>query len=404
MPNLAGGFFFDIKDSENMFAFKKIFASTIDYQQGINSGLKPDKTGLTLTQTSSAMQASGSWVYSIPSSNLNKISGVKVSWDSGMSDNASVSTLDYAKVEFSQDNGTTWVQVTNGYPIIKFADNASVAYPNMLVRVTIATSDASKKYLPRIDNLIIGVYKDLSIYSDGGAFALMPRVGRYTGDTYAIKNNSFNVLARSENFGIKLNTTLDGSNSIAAIYPQNNSPLFETVEFWFRYDAISTSKAQYVLDTPGYNASIYFSGVDGGLIQNGFANVYVNGVDISNGRYLTQGETYHFICVYPQQISNTIYLGGDAKLLNYSLSTYGYLSVYPNAFSITDAQTRYLNFLTATVSKIDYPNTTSTIFGDNVVFFQYPNNVIGTLSEYSGGSTAYNGGQPILAYVHPVNA
>jgi hypothetical protein len=400
----TSGFFFDIKDSENMFAFKKMFTSSIDYQQGINSGLKTDKAGLTLIQTSNTASASGSWIYSVPSSGLTKISGVKIAWDSGMSDNASLSTLDYAKVEFSQDNGVTWVQVTNGYPIVKFADNVSVAYPNMLVRVTISTSDSSKVYLPRIDNLMVGVYKDLSIYSDGGAFALMPRAGSYTGDTYTIKSNSFNVLARSENFGIKLNTTTDGSNSVAAIYPQLNSPLFETIEFWYRYDALSTSKVQYILDTVGYNASIYFSGVDGGLIQNGFANVYVNGVDISNGRSLTQGETYHFICVYPQQINNTIYLGGDSKLINYSLSTYGYLSVYPGAFSVTDAQTRYLNFLAATVSKIDYPNATSTIFGGNSVAAQAPSNIIGTLSEYSGTSTAYNGGQPILTYVHPINA
>jgi len=399
----TSGFFFDIKDSPNMFAFQKTFSSPQDYGQGNTSTLKSDGTGLTLSQTTSATSSSGTWTYLIPSAGLSKICGVRISWDTGMTDNTSVSGGDYTKVEFSQDNGITWSQIENGYPVIKFPDSSSTAYPNMLVRVTISTSNSSQRYLPRIDNLMIGVYNDLSIYSDMGAFALMPRQGSYTGDTYSIRSNSFNVLARSENFGIKLDTTLDGSNSVAVIYPQLQSSLYQTVEFWFRYDELSSTKLQYILDTVGQTGYIYFNSADGGLFQNGFQNVYVNGVDISNGRYLTQGETYHFICVYPSQVANTLYLGGDQGLNYYSLSTFGFLSIYPYGFTTVQAETRYLNFLSATVAQVDYPSDTFTFFGNSIASAQIASNSLGTLAEYAGSSTGYNGGNPVLAYTHPTN-
>lgn len=386
----TNGFFFDIKDSEGMFAFKKKFTSPKDYAQGNAVNLASDKTGLVLTPTVGTNL--GTWTYVIPSSGLSKISGVKISWDSGLQDETSTVTSDYLYVEISQDNGVTWSQVKNSYPIIKFADTSSVAYPNMLIRITISASTIYQNYLPRIDNLFIGVYKDMSIYSDAGAFALMPRQGSYTGDTYAIKTNSFNILSRSENFGVKLNKTIDGTNSVAAIYPQAQTSLFQTIEFWYRYDSLSSSKVQYILDTVGSTGYIYF-GQDGGLYQNGFQNVYVNGVDISSGRVLTEGEAYHFICVYQEPVSNIVYIGGDYSLTNYSLCTFGYLSIYPYAFSIGNAQTRYLNFLTSTVGQVDYPYADSTVFGSFISSGYAPSNMIGTISD---------GGEPILAYVHPV--
>jgi len=398
----TSGFFFDIKDSETMFAFKKEFRNSADYGLGVTSTLVADSTGLTLNQTLTAQSSSGTWLYTVPSSGLSKISGVKVAWDSGMPDSSSAVSGDFIKVEFSKDNGSTWYQIENGYPVIKFPDSSSAVYPNMLVRVTISTSDASQKYRPRIDNLVVGVYKDLSIYSDMGAFALTPRQGSYTGDTYAIKNNSFNILARSENFGIKLDTTIDGSNSVAAIYPQQQTSLYQTIEFWFRYDDFSTSKVQYILDTLGTKASVYFN-QDGGMYQNGFQNVYVNGVDISSGRYLIQGEAYHIVCIYSTPTSSTIYLGGDKTLTQYSRGTFGYLSIYPNALSVGSVQNRYLSFLTATVAQVDFPYSTSTVFGSSIGNAQSASNSLGTLSEFSGLSTDYNGGQPILAYTHPTN-
>ena len=139
------------------------------------------------------------------------------------------------------------------------------------------------------------------------------------------------------------------------------------------------------------------------MYQNGFQNVYVNGVDISSGRYLIQGEAYHIVCIYSAPTSSTIYLGGDKTLTQYSRGTFGYLSIYPNALSVGSVQNRYLSFLTATVAQVDFPYSTSTVFGSSIGNAQSASNSLGTLSEFSGLSTDYNGGQPILAYTHPTN-
>lgn len=377
----TSGYSFDIQDFETMFAYKKLFVSPITYQEGTSSNLKSDGTGLTLTTGTGA--ETGTWTYTIPSSGFPKISGAKIAWDSATSDNSTLSPNNYVKVEFSTDNGSTWTQAKNGLPIVRFSSDSSV-YPVIIVRATLHTSNSSSSYLPRLDNLFIGIYKDLSIYSDSGAYLLSPRKGTNAFDTYTIKSNKFNILARSNNFGISL-AAADGSNSVAAIYPQDQAPPYQTIEFWYRYDSISSTRLQFIVDTLGTQASIYFSSGDSGVVQSGFSSVYINGLELSTVKSLTQGETYHFVCVYPQQIRNTVYLGGNGQLTQYSKGTYGYISIYPTALSQTDAQNRYLSYLTSSVSTI----------GDTV-------NPIGSLSEYAGASTDYNGGSPILSYQSPL--
>ena len=377
----TSGYFFDIKDSENMFDFKKEFAKESDYQEGTFVNLQADGNGLSIPRTSIGTQISGTWTYQIPASSFAQIEGVRVSWDSGSTDNSIISTSNYVAVDLSYDNGGTWKTVSNGYPAVQFADSSLVVYPNILIRVTISTSDSSMFNQPRIDNLIIAVYKDLAIYSDMGAFALMPRQGSYTGDTYSIRNNMFNVMARSKNFGIKLDY-VDGKNSVAVIQPQPQSEGYRTIDFWFRYDDLSPSYHQYILENTQRSAYIYFLANGNEVYQDGFDAVYVNGIDISlANKKLIQGEIYHFVCVYQEKLNSPIYLGGDASLTQYSLGTFGFLSLYPNAFTQGDAQSRYLSFLTS--------NTGTTGLGVNYM---------GSLAELKSTSTDFNGGSPILSY------
>ena len=374
----TSSYFFDIQDFENMFAYKKMFSNPLKYQEGAAINLISDNTGLTLQRTSTAASGTGTWTYSVPTSGLTNLSGMKVGWDSATSDDTVNSPDRYVKIEISLDNGTTWSQVQNELPIFKFDSNAS-AYGLLLVRATIHTSDTSQSLLPRLDNMFIGVYNDLSIYSDSGAFLLAPR----TTDTYTIKTNKFNILSRSKNFGINLAET-DGNNSIAAIYPQPQSPSYQSLEFWFRYDSISQTQTQFILDTVGGNGYVYFSAEDGGVVQNGFSSVYINGIELSAIRSLTLGETYHFVCVYPQVMKNTIYLGGSSDLTQYSQGTYGYLTIYTYPLTQIDAQNRYLAYLTSNVGVLNQNDSS-----------------IGTIAEYAGSSTDYNGGSPILAYTSP---
>jgi len=377
----TSGYFFDIEDSELMFDFKKSFFTEVDYQEGISDNLVADKTGLTIARTSTAEVATGTWTYTIPTSTYTKVYGGKISWNSGSTDNSVDSPQEYVKVEISYDNGSTWKQVTNGYPAVQFDDDSTFVYPNIIVKVTIKSADTTDVYQPRIDNLVIGIYKDLSVFSDFGAFALAPREGSYIGDTYSIKTNQFNIMARSKNFGIKLDT-VDGKNSVAVIKPQQQSSGYKTLQFWFRWDESTTDPIQHILDTVGDSYFIYINEDTGTVDQAGFAAVYVNGIDItSQNREITKGELYHFVCVYTDTLNNEIYLGGNEFLTGYCRATYGFIALYPNAFTQTEAQNRYLSYLTS--------NTQSVGLGLNSV---------GSVVEFSGGSTSFNEGQPFFTY------
>ena len=368
----TSGYFFDIQDSELMYDFKKDFYSESDYQEGYTSNLVANKTGLTIDST---IESTGTWTYQVPSSNSSVIWGAKVSWNTASSNNQVL-------VQISYDGGKTWKEVKNAYPAVQFNDASTALYPNILVRVTINASSDSIQ--PRLDNLSIKVYKDLSIFSDMGAYALSPRQGSYTGDTYAIRNNVFTIMSRSKNFGIKLDQ-VDGKNSVATITPQRQSAGYQSVEFWFRWDDNGPDYNQYILDTGSENAFVYFVGGTGAVSQQGFSAVYVNGTDITlANKILTQGELYHFVCVYPALINNTLYLGGSRELNAYCRATYGFLALYPNALSQTDSQNRYLSYLTS--------NTAGVGLSDNA---------LGSLVEYSGDSGSFNGGMPLFAYITP---
>jgi len=333
----------------------------------------------------------GTWTFKVPSSKMSKVVGSRVTWDSGSSDNSVISTSKNVIVQVSGDYGQTWSQVTNGAPATKFDDSSVAAYTDTSFRVIIFTNSSSSTYLPRIDNLSIAFYNDLSIVSDAGAFILSPRKGTYTGDTYSIKKNFFNIMSRATNFGIKLKS-VNGNNSVATITPAFISNGYSTIEFWFRPDTASASTIQPILDTVGQQQKVYMDS-SMNLYQAGFSAVYVNGMPlISGGKTLTANESYHFVCVYPSAINYQLVLGGDQRNQFFSQGTFGYISIYPSTFTQAQAQSRYLGFLSSTVSQVD----NSPILNSS--------NVIASIAEYSGGSTAYNGGLPLLSYMHPVNA
>jgi hypothetical protein len=361
------------------------------YQDPSTYTLYGQKDNTTITFNNSlAISQKGSWVYSIASSLLSKVVGSRITWDSATSDNSILSTNQNVTAQISLDKGTTWNKVTNGYPATHFADDSTIPYPNTMFKLNISTSDSSNAKQPRVDNAMIAMYKDLDILSDGAAFLLSPRMGSYTGDTYSIKKNFFNILARSSNFGIKIDKVAN-KNSVAIISPKVKTSAVQTVEFWFRYDGLTSTPAQIILDTKGITATLYFDSI-GSLRQYGFGAVYVNGSIFTGVKNLVQGESYHIVCVYNLAHNAPMYLGGDIGLNNFSLATYGFITLYPSILSQADIQNRYLSYLSAASSQVNYTTDIAT-----------SSNIVGTIAELSGGSTVYNGGNPILSYTRPTN-
>jgi hypothetical protein len=344
-----------------------------------------DSTTITFNNTL-AISQKGTWTYSVPASFISNIVGSRVVWDSACSDDTINSLNKYVKIDMSLDYGNTWYQIKNGYPATKFLDSATLAYGDIILKATIFNNDSSYIDQPRLEKLNISLYKDLSITSDSGAFILSPRMGNYVSDTYSIKKNFFNILSRTDNFGIKL-AKVNNQNSIATIKPGSYSSMYQTIDFWFRPENVGPGQVQVILDTTLSPGVLYYNSTDNYVYQNGFSKVYINGVDISTGKALTMAESYHIVCVYATPSFSSIYLGGDQDLNNYTYGTYGFITMYSYAFTQTQAQTRYNSYISANTSQVASVGN---------------NNLIGTLSEYSSSGSSFNSGLPLIAYNHPL--
>ena len=362
-----------------------LFADEIDPASYSDYG-NFDLTTITFNNTL-AISQKGTWTYSVPASFISNIVGSRVVWNSGSSDDTVNSLSKYVKLDISLDYGNTWYQIKNGNPATKFTDSATSSYGDIILKATIFNNDSSNSDQPRLEKLNVSLYNDLSIKSDAGAFILSPRMGTYVSDTYSIKKNFFNILSRTDNFGIKM-AKVNDQNSLAVITPGSYSSMYQTIDFWFRPESTSTYSIQTILDTMSQSGTLYYDPSDNSVYQNGFSKVYINGVDISSGKSVTLGESYHIVCVYANPSYAPIYLGGDENLASYTYGTYGFITMYSYAFTQTQAQSRYNSYISANTSQVAAVGTS---------------NLIGTISEYSGSGSSFNSGLPLISYNHPLS-
>ena len=251
---------------------------------------------------SGLVQTRGSWTYTIPTSLYYKIVGGKISWNSATPDQQTdlspgSSAYNNVAVQIDKSDGTIsypWETVYNSAPILNYdfylydtnfagekpdQDPGFYFENDIKIRVVILSTDASSAYQPRIDNLEISIYKDLSIQDDTRNYVLEPYsiidenwhsqpppgVQQISSRPYAIKSNNYNVLSRSNNFGIKT------SSECVPFIRQNIPNLgYKSLEFWFRKD---TYNSGYIMDTQVTNEYITFNPL---ISQSGFKKVYVN--------------------------------------------------------------------------------------------------------------------------------
>lgn len=376
--------YFDIVDNESMFAYKQNFAEPYAYRLGIIDNLVTDKTGITFLTNDAGTSQTGTWKFVIPSSAYSNLKGARISWDTGMASNVISNTDKHAMFEISLDNGSTWTAINNGEPIIKFLNSDSNIYPDIHFRITLFVADSSDEYLPRVDNIIVALYKDLSILSDDGGYVLQPRILGAVQNTFTTRKDKLNILSRSNNFGIKTGKL----NSLVSVSTTNPSKAYQAVEFWYRCDEFTDQKTQVILDVEDSKEYIFLSSIDFNIYQYGLSKLYINGVEITESLEIQVGETYHIVAIFDSLKNNTLCLGGSKNENQYTNATYGYITMYPDAISSNDILNRYRSYLSSFAA---------------IWTHQEGENTIAHIREYSGQSTDYNSGKPILTYTSPQN-
>jgi hypothetical protein len=375
----GSAYHFNINNQENMFISRKYFTSKDAYDAGYYDGLISDASGLTIKPDETGGSAVGSWLYNFPISEYQEFAGININWDTA-SVQQSLSGINYSRVLVSYDNGSTYYQTENGKSVPMFLSTASdLASSNLLVKIEIHSSDISAAIQPRIDNLFIGLYNSINISADAGGFILSP----FASTTYMIKKNDNPVINRSRNLGINFSDQSGTELTGTALISSYNSTPYQSIEFWFKYDGAGS----VILDAEEtMDVEVYIDIMDNKVKNNlGSGKIYINGTDQTLGNFIiTENEIYHFLICLDASRENQIYLNGTDKIgYDPCQASYGYITVYPGTFNLTEAENRYLSYLTVK-SAIVYDHSTS----------------LGSIAEYYGSSTGINGGLAVIANGH----
>jgi hypothetical protein len=371
----ASNFLFD--RNVGQLIFSKKLSSSPAYNTGVFSNVITDKSGITLAQTTTSQAGVGTWEYTFTAASYTDFANINLAWDSGSSQDSTVSSK-YVKVEVSYDLGATFYQVTNGKNFPYFMSLYSSAIGVMvLIKVTLFSQDTSLSNQPRLDNLAINLYADISEVSDSGLFKISPT----TSSTYIIKTDDTNILSRSSNLGIRFSAQDPGGTPGSAVISSIAGSSYESIEFWFQYNGTGGA----VLDIGSTTPDLYVD--SNNVLNKGYPTgyLYVNGVDRSSSpATLVNGEIYHVVVVYSGLQSHDILINGSYNN-SYSPSDagYGYITIYPSQLSSSQVQTRYLSFISVTTG----------IARDSVTS-------LGSIMEYSGSPTNINDGQPIGFHRH----
>jgi hypothetical protein len=365
----------DIRQKDNMFSVKKDFTSKSDYDAGSYSGLYSDGRGITVIKTDSPSVVTGVWYYNFIIPSYDNFAGVDISWYTA-SPEYSVTGSNYIKVSASYDGGTTFYAVENNRVVPNFLATAvSLASANMLIKVEIHSIDSSLDIQPRIDDLSIGIYKNINLVADAGGFYMSPLNG-----TYNISKDQSNILLRSRNLGVAFVAQTSSENPGVAKIISNNSTTYNSVEFWFK--------------TKGLDGAVYSSGtgnphlyLQAGILKNNLpagAKVYVNGINVTSvDQVIMTNQAYHCFITYSTAKTDTIYINGCSNGSKTPLdASYGHIVIYPTEETSAQVTDRYLTYLSSVKSSVN----------DGTSF--------GSIVELGSATTSVNGGESVVARPH----
>ena len=271
----------DTEVSTTFSEYIDIFNTYVDPNAFIDdSSQYTDSLILSVDREGNYVKKKGYWEYVVPASLFYNIVGSRISWDSATNQISKDITSNYFKSVYIEiDRGSGWEQIKNGMGIENF-QTINDAGTDFKIRITLLSSFyipngmSESIYQPRLENLSISLYKDLSVLSDDSKYKVVPY---YDSDnnlqhTYTLKNNNLNILSRSNNFGIKLN-----EGSAAAIINSTSNEGKKSLEFWFRPDVIGSEQDQYILDTQdSENCYIKFDKDNKEIISNKYFSGFTN--------------------------------------------------------------------------------------------------------------------------------
>lgn len=260
---------------------------------------------------------------------------------------------------YTSTDGNEWRRLLKNGDKIPSVDNYSS--PNSLqlkVKMFSSDSDSSKNNLSYLE---MSTYNDINVY--GNNIVLSPPVPNLNKNySYQLRSNNYNILSRSENFGIRFQkpNRLSETPGYATII----SPSVGAIEMFFRIDDIYTSASNLsILEFSGVaNSRVYYKPSDGLLYfdSGAYSSVFINGIETTSAsKPIAQSEIYHLVAVMSSVQTGKTMLVNSSASNSPAVATYGYFKTYPQQMSTTEASQRY--YSTIGINGLMVKDKTSTV-------------------------------------------
>jgi hypothetical protein len=277
------------------------------------------------------IQQKGYWVASLPLTSVVNAVGSKIDWTS----------MNNCLVEYSTDKGNTWNCIPRrGSHIPGY--NFSGQLTNILIRVTLMTNYQVSNYNQSFNELDIGIYKTLNLYSEGEKFIVTPGSRSANNSSYTTRIHPYQVISKSNNIGLLF--SYDQVTSSVPGYAQVknlNSEAINGVEFWVRTDS-NRNNAKLMTGNSAISGypDLYISSTGYLTYNSGISALYVNGNLASSGTFqIADNDIYHIVVATNAYVGD-IFLNGTAT--NAGLEgSYGHINIWKYTPYSQDSLNRY---------------------------------------------------------------
>jgi hypothetical protein len=317
-----------------------------DYSPSLFDFSNPSTIMFRFTSTSNPFLVSqkGTWSYTIPTATYPTctVVGTQFNWNS---DNCTVSV--------SSDNGVTYKKILPYQPITNL--DLSSVLNNLKVKIEIQTEyDVDTTNNARLSQFEYLLYTNQSLYSNGNSVYISNTNTTKANYTLSSQNS---IMSRHKNFGIKFMGDSIKSPGSASIVNTNSTP-YQTIDFWYRPDAIASGSQNYLLNNvSGSRSAPYIYLNTDSTFKSLGGTLYINGSSVVDGGFTASAnELYHIVLALSASSNASMYFNGGnlgANAISGS-ATYGHITLWTNQLTSDQILNRYQSYYYAnTVSLTD---------------------------------------------------
>jgi hypothetical protein len=289
----------------------------------------------------------GTWTYIIPTAIYPTctVVGTQFNWN-----------RDNCKISISSDGGVTYSKILPYQSATGL--NLSSVLNNLKIKMEMQTEyDYDGTFNSNFSQMEYLVYTNQTIHSNGNSVYIANNNTDKANYTISSQNS---MMSRHKNFGIKFMGDSNKSPASASIV-NSASTGFQTIDLWYRPDAIASGSSNYLINNVAgsatapviwLNASARFQSLGGTL--------YINGASVADNTITASAnELYHIVLSLSASSTSSLYLNGGvlgASAISGS-ATYGHITLWNDQLTSNQILNRYQSYYYSNTASANDDNT-----------------------------------------------